>query len=61
MPAIRQRNSLLEEGGPRFDTLLVHTGQHYDVQMSGSFFRDLNVPDPNVKRDKRENHRRPDQ
>jgi UDP-N-acetylglucosamine 2-epimerase (non-hydrolysing) len=28
--------------------LLVHTGQHYDVQMAGQFFRDLGIPDPDV-------------
>lgn len=31
---------------PRFHALLVHTGQHYDHQMSGAFFRDLGLPDP---------------
>ncbi len=29
-----------------FHALLVHTGQHYDHQMSGAFFRDLGLPDP---------------
>lgn len=29
-----------------FHPLLVHTGQHYDHQMSGAFFRDLALPDP---------------
>ncbi len=28
--------------------ILVHTGQHYDDLMSGSFFSDLNLPEPNV-------------
>ena len=27
---------------------LVHTGQHYDKNMSGSFFEQLNIPQPNV-------------
>jgi len=31
-----------------FETLLVHTGQHYDAAMSDSFFRDLGIPEPDV-------------
>lgn len=27
---------------------LVHTGQHYDKKMSGDFFEQLNIPDPDV-------------
>ena len=41
---------LLEELRSRdcFETLLVHTGQHYDAAMSESFFRDLGIPEPDV-------------
>jgi UDP-N-acetylglucosamine 2-epimerase (non-hydrolysing) len=28
--------------------LLVHTGQHYSPKMSQDFFRDLNLPDPDI-------------
>jgi UDP-N-acetylglucosamine 2-epimerase (non-hydrolysing) len=31
-----------------FQTLLVHTGQHYDEAMSSSFFRELEIPEPDV-------------
>src|ERR1700733_13349471 len=33
-------------GDPDFNAVLIHTGQHYDDNMSGSFFRDLGIPAP---------------
>jgi UDP-N-acetylglucosamine 2-epimerase (non-hydrolysing) len=30
------------------ETLLVHTGQHYDEPMSGAFVRELGLPDPDI-------------
>jgi UDP-N-acetylglucosamine 2-epimerase (non-hydrolysing) len=31
---------------PNVETVLVHTGQHYDERMSDAFFRDLDMPEP---------------
>lgn len=35
-------------GGEPIELVLVHTGQHYDAAMSGSFFTDLELPAPDV-------------
>ncbi|HYM00122.1 MAG TPA: UDP-N-acetylglucosamine 2-epimerase (non-hydrolyzing), partial [Blastocatellia bacterium] len=32
----------------RIQPWLIHTGQHYDEAMNGSFFRDLGIPEPDV-------------
>ena len=33
---------------PSFQSVLVHTGQHYDANMSDVFFRDLQIPEPDI-------------
>ncbi|EDP71470.1 UDP-N-acetylglucosamine 2-epimerase [Flavobacteriales bacterium ALC-1] len=37
-----------KEDGFDIDYRLVHTGQHYDKNMSGSFFEQLEIPEPHV-------------
>ncbi len=46
-PIIRALDARRAEGGP-LGYRLVHTGQHYDARMSGDFFTQLGIPEPQV-------------
>jgi UDP-N-acetylglucosamine 2-epimerase (non-hydrolysing) len=46
MAAVQRHNERGEQ--PTLEQLLVHTGQHYDHAMSGSFFDDLAMPAPDI-------------
>lgn len=39
---------IAQEMGEKISYRLVHTGQHYDRNMSGNFFEQLSIPEPNV-------------
>ncbi len=50
--AIKEHNELADERisglGEKISYRLVHTGQHYDKNMSDTFFEELGIPAPNV-------------
>lgn len=37
-----------KNNGENISYRLVHTGQHYDKKMSGAFFEELNIPEPDI-------------
>jgi UDP-N-acetylglucosamine 2-epimerase (non-hydrolysing) len=46
-PIIKEIRKASSEGQP-IEYRLVHTGQHYDKAMSGDFFEQLGIPDPDA-------------
>jgi len=38
----------MERRAHEFQSILVHTGQHYDAAMADAFFRDLEMPEPDI-------------
>lgn len=46
-PIVKELEIRKQSGGS-LDYRLVHTGQHYDARMSGDFFKQLGIPEPDV-------------
>ena len=47
-PEIIRLAAVINRARRYFDTLLAHTGQNYDYNLNGIFFRDLKLEDPDV-------------
>ncbi|MFX0196187.1 MAG: hypothetical protein ACFFCW_08695 [Candidatus Hodarchaeota archaeon] len=45
---IEKYNCSVSPDKGKIDYLLVHTGQHYALDMSASFFHDLKLPQPHI-------------
>ena len=49
-PEIIRLSEVIKKCRVYFDTVLVHTGQNYDYNLNGIFFRDLGLAAPEVSR-----------
>lgn len=47
-PEIIRLAAVIQKCRDYFDTLLVHTGQNYDYNLNGIFFKDLKLADPEI-------------
>ena len=47
-PEIIRLSEVIKKCRVYFDTLLIHTGQNYDYNLNGVFFKDLGLDDPEV-------------
>lgn len=47
-PEIIRLSCVIKKCRKYFDTLLVHTGQNYDYNLNGIFFKDLGLADPDI-------------
>ena len=47
-PEIIRLAAVIQKSRRYFDTILAHTGQNYDYNLNGVFFRDLKLDDPEV-------------
>ena len=47
-PEIIRLAAVINKCRTYFDTVLVHTGQNYDYNLNGIFFRDLGIADPDI-------------
>ena len=50
-PEIIRLGAVINKCRKHFDTILAHTGQNYDYNLNGVFFKDLKLNDPEVYMD----------